>query len=707
MFDLTFLNSTFLIGLLGALLPLLIHLLNRRRIKIIPFSTLKYLTPLQKKQMRRMRIREILLLLVRMAIVAFLALAMARPALKGSFGGDVGAHSATSIVIVVDDSFSLGYEANDGTLFNRTRQRALALIDFLKESDDANVIFTSRPDAPVFDQPTHNFSLIRELINSHGVSMAKGQLLSSVILADTLLDTSNNLNKEIYLITDLQAAAWDTAEIVWPSFKDKNRLFIIDVGEKNPQNIYIDHVDYANQLLFADRPIRFTAGVFNGSQHEVDNQLLELYVNGLKKSQVGISGAPGGYTSGQMSMTFEEAKPYAGYVEMPDDALIADNRRYFALDIRGEVQALIVADDIADEAPNSFFLQSVLNPLGKGETRIIPTVKKTTDMGAVQLSAYQVVILSNVKELSAGQTAMLERFVTDGGGLMIVLGDQSDVRYYNETLLPTFLPAKIKSLRGGEEGAFFSWGKIDFQHYIFQAFKDSDNPFQSLQFNRTFEILPEKGVAIPVAYNNQMPALLTREMGRGFVAVLPTSLDNKWNSLPIRAGFVPLMHRAIQFLGLGGGAAQTLTVGSPATREVANIPLGAETACVKPSGDVVKVSPELKSNQSVLRFTETDEIGIYAWRVGSETVGQFAVNVDVSEANLTRSNPADLMTRFPDQNVVFVSGNDSLKDKVLQIRFGRELWKPFLWVVFLLLLVELGLAWSLGREKKLEPVVGI
>ncbi|OQY29460.1 MAG: hypothetical protein B6244_03540 [Candidatus Cloacimonetes bacterium 4572_55] len=707
MFDLTFLNSAFLIGILGALLPLLIHLLNRRRIKVILFSTLKYLLPLQKKQMRRIRIREIILLIIRMLIIGFLALALARPAFKGSSGGSVSAHTATSVFIVLDDSYSMAYESAGGTIFHKARQKTFSLIEFLNESDDANLIFSSNPDQPIFDEPTHNFSLLQELVDKKQVSAAKGNLIAAINKATQLADKSINLNKEIYLITDMQAVGWDTAGVALPTIQDPTRLFIIDMGEKRRRNLYVENVDYKNQLLFANKPIRFASAIFNGTNEKVDNQLLQIFLNGIKKSQVGVSIAPNSYGQGTVSVTFPETKDYSGFVELPDDALMIDNRRYFTTNIKGEVKALILIDEITDEQKNGFFITTGLNPLDSNETRIIPVLKEKAALGNLRLSDYQVIILSNVSSLNQGELSLLSAFVERGGGLMCVLGSQCDVRFYNDSFLPIFSPAKIKSLRGAEQNtgdkrAFFSWDKIDYEHYVFQIFNEKENSFLSLRSYFSYELLPEEGSNVLVSYNNRMPALLTHSLGQGKVALLSSSLDNDWNNLPIRSVFVPFIHRMVQFLGLSDYQGQTLHVGEPAAREVENIPYGAKIVCIKPGDDVVEVTPESKEGRNILRLPDTNAPGIYTWRVGGEIVGQFAVNVDVEESDLFRIENDKVIDLFPDQNVTLLTGSDSLKDQAMQARYGRELWKFFLWFVFLLLITEMLIAWWIGYEKKLE-----
>src|SRR3972149_6434833 len=102
----TFLNPFILFGLAAAAIPILIHLLNKRKLRTIEFSTLSFLKELQKNTMRKITLRQWLLLLLRTLIIIFLVLAFSRPALKGNFG-TIGSHAKTTLVIVLDNTASM------------------------------------------------------------------------------------------------------------------------------------------------------------------------------------------------------------------------------------------------------------------------------------------------------------------------------------------------------------------------------------------------------------------------------------------------------------------------------------------------------------------------------------------------------------------------------------------------------------------------
>ncbi|KPL01636.1 MAG: hypothetical protein AMJ73_10285 [candidate division Zixibacteria bacterium SM1_73] len=143
-----FLNPIFLFAAGAAVLfPLLIHLFNRQKVKKVFFSSLLFLRSLEKTRMRRVKIKEYLLLLIRSLIILLVVAAFARPAIRGGFVSKVGAHAKTSVVILLDDSYSMRYETKEGSLFDLAKKKARKIINQLKEGDDASLIlFSSEPE---------------------------------------------------------------------------------------------------------------------------------------------------------------------------------------------------------------------------------------------------------------------------------------------------------------------------------------------------------------------------------------------------------------------------------------------------------------------------------------------------------------------------------------------------------------------------------
>jgi hypothetical protein len=145
----SFLNPLILLGLLAAAIPLLIHLFTRRRLKKVEFSSLWFLKNLEKTRIRQVKLKNILLLIIRTLIVILIVLAFARPALKGELAG-LGKSAASSVVLLVDDSYSMATQTSQGTLFEIAQKKGGEVLDNLSSQDEAAVIYLSNPQDSAF-----------------------------------------------------------------------------------------------------------------------------------------------------------------------------------------------------------------------------------------------------------------------------------------------------------------------------------------------------------------------------------------------------------------------------------------------------------------------------------------------------------------------------------------------------------------------------
>ncbi|HDZ58711.1 MAG TPA: VWA domain-containing protein, partial [Ignavibacteriales bacterium] len=199
-----FLNPVVLFGLIAASIPVIIHLLNLRKLKKINFSTLKFLNELQKNKIRRVKLKQWLLLALRMLIILFLVTAFARPTLEGvSIGGTTSA-AKTTAVFVLDDTFSMSVIGQNGSYFNQAKQIIKNLINELEEGDDAALILVSGNKSEEVGLSA-NLKKFASKVDNITVSDASGFINNALIRAANLISQSKNFNKEIYLLTDFQA----------------------------------------------------------------------------------------------------------------------------------------------------------------------------------------------------------------------------------------------------------------------------------------------------------------------------------------------------------------------------------------------------------------------------------------------------------------------------------------------------------------------
>ena len=703
----SFLNPIILLAAGAAiLLPLLIHIFNRQKVKTIRFSSLLFLRSLEKTRMRRVKIVEYLLLVIRTLIIVLVVAAFARPAIRGGFATKVGAHAKTSVVILMDNSYSMGYDTKDGPVFKLAKAKAERILAQLKEGDEASLVLFSSQPRPVTSEPTHDFKNLAGYLDEATVSAEVTDVGQALNLGYRILNDSKNLNREMYLITDMDQSGWSSLSLDPSTPKTRNvRLFAVDVAPREKQNVSLEKIDFGNQLIEKGRPFQISAQVVNYGSQPMTNLLVGLYLDGKRVSQTDTDVEKEGKATVRFAPTVEEAGIHTGFFELTDDDLLIDNRRFFAFRIPEKTQVLLVGESDRDTR----HLSLALNPLQSGDAGKEVTRVDRSSLAGVDFNRYQVVILSNVSQLSDVQMTNLERFVRKGGGVFFILGDNVDPEFYaRETAGKLFGFSLRDPLTPTKNlGGFFSFEKIDLEHPIFQVYRDverGDAP--AIKFSSIFE-LPEssKDTKTLIRFNLGTPALVEKSLGKGKLLLLAAPVDETQGDLVIHPFFVPMINRSVEYLASDlTRLDENVLVGSEVFRELPADLAGKEIEVVDPQMKRRTLHPSFQTDKLVLNISDIPLPGIYSIRVlGSsgdqpETVDRFAVNIDPRDSDPRRIDSSNLDQKLEGISFVYLEPQDDLEKSILQSRYGKELWKTFLWVAFGLVALEMILARSRRRD---------
>jgi hypothetical protein len=701
---LTFLNSIILAGLAAIALPLLIHLLTRQRLKKIEFSSISFLKLLQAQKMRRVRLREIILLILRTLIVLFLILAFARPALKGSFATGVKAHANTTVAILLDNSLSMGRETPRGSVFQMAQDRAIEVAGLLKEGDEAYLILFSDMPALVTPEPTHNFHRLARQIQDAQLSHGTTDVRTALLAAYELLAESVNLNKEIYLLTDLQRSGWSSLERDSLAVGAGARLYILSIfSDGGWNNLTVDAVDYSDQLPEAGKPLRFATAVSNHSAQQSEQSVVELFVNRVRRAQHGVQLAPGETQGVTFTTVLADPGIHSGYAEVTDNQLPADNRRFFTLNVPRRIRVLIVGDD----PRAAFFLQTALRPDEQVHGVMVPEFIPTEGLRTRGLDEFDALVFADLPSLDGDQLAKVDRFVRQGGGLLILLGNDIDHYFYNDHLLKRLCPVSIQEALGSptQRESYLTIEQVDWDHPVFQVFRSEEREkFPSPKFYMAYDVAPDEKVSVLASFNNGSPAMAESRSGRGRVLFLATAVDPTWTDLPVRGAFIPLVHRSVHYLATAQPSdGEDLLVGSDLSWDMTEIPEGQEVTCLTPDGERVSLRPSGQRGYTVAAYEDAEQPGIYQFFLGDQLLTAFAVNVDLSESDLDPIGADQARQLLGEEMVFSIAPDTDLETAILQSRHGRELWKAVLWTVLALMAVEMVLGKS-GAAKQQETI---
>ena len=429
--------------------PILIHLLARRRFKRIRWAAMDFLIDAERRNRRRIRMEEWILLALRCLAVFLLGLLVARPFITPSgLASAWGGSRRIERVFVLDDSFSMGYQSQGGTPFERAKSAVRRLIDSIRrETPDDTVTILRMTDAskPVESGASLGSEGAEELLSRlEALNPSQRSIdLSGVFegVVEVLQRDPGIVNVAVYVISDFQRKDWVRREgaveagrpdatvaaplAAWAT-KDRGlRLVLLNVGERDPANTAVTDLTLQGGQLVAGTTGTVRASVANHSGRSVENLELQTSVGNRPQSPKTIpSLAEHQNAVVDLEVDFPRAGDESVRVEIPRDALPIDNVRYVAAEVVSAVRILIVngepsADEYDDEVA---LLTTALRPEGEVFSGHEVVVVDEPGLADANLAGFHAVVLANVYRLAEPTVESLEQFVRQGGGVIFFLG---------------------------------------------------------------------------------------------------------------------------------------------------------------------------------------------------------------------------------------------------------------------------------------------
>jgi len=449
------------IALLTGLIPVLVHLINRRRFVRVPWAAMSFLLAANRRSARRIRLEQSLLLLARVVLIVLLGLAVARPYVAASMLLPAGRGSRVHRVLLLDNSLSMSAEAPDGvTRFEEAKRCAEKLLSSFPPTDAVSIVTLAWPAEAVIAQGACDRRFVRERLAAVEPTQRGTDTAGALTAAVEILKTSDVPagNRAVYLLSDLPRCIWQSESPENPTAAVRAMrqladaladaavdLTVVHAARGTGDNLAITRLADESALIGVNVPARIAAEITNFGSSSARNLNLQIRRDGrIIRRQELPRLAPGESTVATITTEFSspgthliEARLSAGEV----DALKDDDTRYLSIEVR-ETRPVLLVDGRAGAtrlAGQAGFLATALSPgqweTGWSEDRlrspIAPKVITGPELTGEVLPDYDVVALCNVQRLSAETWKRLEAFVAGGGGLMIFGGDLVSVDNYN------------------------------------------------------------------------------------------------------------------------------------------------------------------------------------------------------------------------------------------------------------------------------------
>ncbi len=695
-----FLNPAVLFGLLAASIPVLIHLLNLRKLKRIEFSTLAFLKELQKNKIRKIKLKQWLLLALRMLIILFLVTAFARPTLKGIAIGGTTSAAKTTAVFILDNTPSMSVVDAKGSYFNQAKATIKELLNQLQEGDDAALILTANQDENDV-KTTTNLSDFQKQVDAVKISDASGMLNTSIIKAAKILSGSQNFNKEIYLLSDFQKgrlAGKGSLSNLSQLLNDKVRLYTFDYSGKKVYNIGIDSLKLNTQIFEKNKPVSFNITVTNYSSQAVSNLVVSLFINGKRKAQQSVSLNPGESKILSMSVIVNETGFIDASAEIEDDEIMQDNKRYINFYVPKVIPVIIFTDEPSD----SKFVDLALSATNNSGTLQI-TEKDLSQVASINLKQFNVVFIIGSLNLVSGFDR-LKSYLNEGGSIFLMPGSKSTLSNYQIITKKLNIPppvAAVGKINSSDNPVKF--GKVDFNHPVFQDLyaNNKKKNIESPEVYYYFKINPGgKGESI-ISLMDGSSFLSEFKRGKGKIFLLNTAPVLSWTNFPLKTIFAPLINKSVYYLASKDRTDDQSLAGNNVLIDLRNN-TSPQIKILRPDNSEDYINLQDQSNSNYIEYKKTGITGNYKVYSGKNIVDEFSVNTDPLESvtkYLTIKDFENYLKKIKFKGkFINVTKNEDPAKIVLQSRFGSELWRYFILLAIILAIIEMAIARNAKKE---------
>jgi hypothetical protein len=634
-----FLAPLFFAALAALAVPIVIHLTQRERKQVVEFPSLMFLEKIPYQSVRRRRIRDWPLLALRMAAILLIVAAFSRPFFEKPLQALASASGPREVVILLDRSYSMGY----GDRWARAQAAARQTVQALSSRDHATLILFGT-SAQLEVRATADLSRVTAAIDGAKLSAeatryAPGLKLAQRVLADSTLQT-----REVVMISDFQRNGWVRDESL--RLPEGTKFTPIPITDAQPANLTISSVLPQRSIFSGQERITVAAGVINRGPAPATNVQVHLELDGRNVETRAISAQPGQ----PASVTFQPftlARSFTrGAVRIGDDQLKQDNVFHFVVSPAQRLPVFILEPPRASRDA-SLFLQKALAIGTTPQFQV--TLRQGESVSTTDLDRHRVVILNDAAALASG--SVLKDFVSQGGGVFVILGERANFGSDSNDLLPG-VPANVVD-RPGHGG---SLAELDYSHPILEVFKaPRSGNLSTARFFRYRAIAmkpdvpgPKPGERVPAGrviarFDDGAVAMAERRIGSGSVILWASTLDNYWNDLALKPVYLPFVHGVVRHLAIYEEPKNGLTIGE--VIDPGHLLRSSGVGLQSGTGALVLTPNGQRIEQTGTPTpVQLDQAGFYEIRGRSNQTGtvSIAANLDTAESDLAMLDTQEL-----------------------------------------------------------------
>jgi hypothetical protein len=684
-----FLNPALLWALLALAVPILVHLFNFRKPRRLLFSNLAFVREVNRSVVKRIKLKQWLLLLLRCLAVAAAVLAFAGPVLRQDASGPM-IQSDRSVLILLDNSYSMRAEDARGNYWQQSLQLAREIIRNHGRNDEFQLQLMSelRLNAPYLSQGQALEAL--DNLTEGDRFLTQAQFFRQL---PNLLGTARNPSRNVYVISDFQRSTIlaDTLQIP-PDLGNETQVFYLPIGQRRSPNVYISDARFTELLVEPGKPIEVALVLNNDGPEAIKQLTVRLEVEGKAVAIQSVEIPADGRQETTLTFTPQASGWQSGVVRVDDPAMDFDNERFFTFYVPQKTRVLLVEGSRPATYLRKLF-QQVETVRGQFETTVI----SDKQLAGISLADYSVVILAGLREVSSGMQEKLNAWVRQGGGLLTFPGDDMQTQSVNGLYAALEVGQFGTAVRYTEA---VPWRTPDLSHPLFAGVYQKSKPnstFDPPILQRVQTFTPNKGgVQASIIYDKKGQVLVhERQVELGRVLTFALQADLSWGDFPIKSIFAPLVYRSVLLLSHSTTIDFSQTLGATQVRRIRT-----------GSRDLVKLRPmqgpeivpeqSAQAGQVVLQFDRSElQAGIYDIVQRDSLLEKIAFNLADAESRLAAPDEDELRKFLEAQGLgsvqILKAAPEQMRARLQEASLGVPLWKYFLVFALLCLVAEVAL----------------
>ncbi|MCL5991221.1 MAG: BatA domain-containing protein [Bacteroidetes bacterium] len=696
-----FLNPLVLFGLVAASIPVILHLLNLRKLKTVEFSTLRFLKELQKTKIRRLKLRQIILLILRTLLIILLVLAFARPTIESSLPV-LGSKAKTSAVILIDNSFSMDVSDELGNRLTQARFAVQSIIEGMNEGDEAAIIqLTGKENTN--NSLSRNIDLLKQDLSKLKYSYISSNLSTGLRLASKLLDKSFNLNREVYIISDAQRNIFNNEN------KDSVRLFdkptviyFVPIGTNSKSeilNLSFDSSNVVNRIFQKGKPVEVEASIRNNASKDITGAVVSMFFNNERVAQRTLDIPANQVRTLSIAAEPRQIGAIKAYLELDDDALNADNKRYFGFNIPAQPNVAIIGNQ-SDVA----YISKVFNAASGQEPVASVKYIQPSELAGIELSNYELLILAGGPYLKTDFNK-IEQYVRNGGSCLIFADDLTSQEIFNYGIsLLGFGFVKQLTFAENQPSGFSSIDKV---HPLFEGvFKGTTSNTAIAESPKIYKAFSNTGGTSII----EIPGgsfLSESKVGEGKVLYCSVKPSTDWSNFPVTGLFPTMIYRSTFYLSSRDGIGFNSIVGNPVMLSLPKMfSSSGNYKIIDPNGNEFYQQAAVLPNGTVLSLGNLNILGNYVvFSNQGKAISILSVNPLPSESYLQPASEDEIKKFIETQvskntHIRFIDDSRNIVQSVQRARTGTELWQLFVILAILCAIAEMIVARNTKKESE-------